>query len=70
MKLKSVSLGALVFLVLPTAHCLGQYRVSSTEVRVQAPPPAPQTAPVAANDTAASPNLSVTGGKEGNEDRM
>src|SRR5713226_3118990 len=59
MKSKSVSLGALVFLALPTAHCLAQDRVGSTEVRVQAPASAPHTTPVAASNTGSSPNLLI-----------
>src|SRR5713226_9904537 len=62
MKSKSVSLGALVFLALPTAHCLAQDRVGSTEVRVQAPASALHTTPVAASNTGSSPNLLIGAG--------
>jgi polysaccharide biosynthesis/export protein len=62
MKSKFVSLGALVFLALPTARCLGQDRVSSTEVRVPAASPAPETKPIVASDAAASTNLLIGAG--------
>lgn len=62
MKSKSVSLGALLFLALPTAHCFGQDRVGSTEVRVQAPASAPDSTPVAAHSTSSLPELLIGAG--------
>jgi polysaccharide biosynthesis/export protein len=62
MKLRSFSLGALLLLALPTAHCLGQDRVGSSEVRLQAPASAPDTTTVAAGNTSSSPNLLIGAG--------
>jgi polysaccharide export outer membrane protein len=59
MKSKSVSLGALVFLALPTVQCLAQDRVAPTEIREQAPAFAPPSTSAAAGNSVSSPNLLI-----------
>jgi len=62
MKSKSILLGALVFLALPTAHCLAQDRVTPTESREQAPASPPQSKSVAANNSDSSSGLLIGSG--------
>jgi polysaccharide export outer membrane protein len=62
MKIKSVFFGALAFLTLPTAPCFAQDRVGSVETREQAPPPSPQTPPVAPEKSGSSSNLVIGAG--------
>src|SRR4029077_5421529 len=62
MKIKSVFLCALAFLTLPTAPCFAQDRVGSVETREQAPPPSPQTPPVAPGKSGSPSGLVIGAG--------
>lgn len=59
---RSVSFGAFVLLILPTAPCVAQDRVGSAESRERVPTPAPQTPPVAPNNTNSSSKLVIGNG--------
>jgi polysaccharide biosynthesis/export protein len=62
MKFKTVSLGAIVFLVPPSVYGFTQDRVSSPEVRPQAPSSGAQTTPAAARSTGSPQDVLIGAG--------